>query len=134
MFYLCMYFGCAESSLQCSGFLWLWHTGASLRGAWAPERTGSVGAVCGLKLWLTGCRAHGLSEVCGLSCPVACGILVSQPGIKHVSSAFKGRFSTTGPSGTSSQMLAIFCSVFFFIITIQLVWVSISLWLRFPFL
>ena len=34
-----------------------------------------------------------------LSCPVACGILVPKPGIKPMSSIFKGRFLTTGPPG-----------------------------------
>ena len=31
----------------------------------------------------------------------ACGILVPQPGIKHISSALEGRFLTTGPPGKS---------------------------------
>ena len=35
--------------------------------------------------------------VCGLSCPLACGILVSQPGIKPASPALQDRFLTTGP-------------------------------------
>ena len=33
------------------------------------------------------------------SCPVACGILVPQPGIKPISPIFKGRFLATGPPG-----------------------------------
>ena len=37
----------------------------------------------------------------GLSCPVACGILVPQPGIKPVSPALEGGFLTTGPPGKS---------------------------------
>ena len=36
-----------------------------------------------------------------LSCPVACGILVPQPGIKPMSPALQGRFLTTGPPGKS---------------------------------
>ena len=51
----------------------------SSRDAWAPEHVGSVAAVC------------------GLSCPVACGILVPQPGIEPGSPALQGRFLTTGP-------------------------------------
>ena len=35
----------------------------------------------------------------GLSCPTACGILVSQPGIKTASPALEGGFFTTGPPG-----------------------------------
>ena len=35
----------------------------------------------------------------GLSCPVACGSLVSQPGIKLKSPALEGRLSTTGLAG-----------------------------------
>ena len=51
-------------------------------------------------------RAHRLSS-CGtlasvvaapsLSCPTACGILVSQPRIKPTSPALEGRVLTTGP-------------------------------------
>ena len=37
----------------------------------------------------------------GLNCPIACGILVPQPGIKPVSPALEGRFLTTGPPGKS---------------------------------
>ena len=90
-------FGCIRSQVQ--------HTGSSLQhagsfvgihrlfiavrgllsscGAWAAERMGSVVA------------AHGLS------CPAACGLLVSRPGIKCTSPALEGRFLTTGPPGKS---------------------------------
>ena len=37
----------------------------------------------------------------GLSCPVACGILVPWPGIEPTSPALEGRFLTTGPPGKS---------------------------------
>ena len=47
--------------------------------AWAPEHTSLVVA------------AHGLS------CLMACGILVSWPGIKNISPALESRFLTTGP-------------------------------------
>ena len=40
----------------------------------------------------------------GLSCPVACGILIPPPGIKPESPALEGGFSTTGPQG-SPQLL-----------------------------
>ena len=36
-----------------------------------------------------------------LSCPLACGILVPQPGIETTSSASQDRFLTTGPPGKS---------------------------------
>ena len=35
------------------------------------------------------------------SCPVACEILVPQPGVKPTSPALEGGFSTTGPPGKS---------------------------------
>ena len=37
----------------------------------------------------------------GLSCLVACGILVPRPGIESVFSASKGKFFTMEPSGKS---------------------------------
>ena len=37
----------------------------------------------------------------GLSCPMACGILVPQPGIEPMSPALEGRVLTTGPPGKS---------------------------------
>ena len=54
------------------------------------------------------CGAHGLQQlwclgaivqVCGLICPMACGIFVSRPGIKSMSPALAGRFLTPGPPG-----------------------------------
>ena len=47
--------------------------------------------------------AHGLSLVVvhRLSCPMACGTLVPQPGMEPVSSALEGGFLTTGPPGKS---------------------------------
>ena len=41
---------------------------------------------------------------CELRCPVACGILVLQPGIKSASLALEGEFLTTGPRGKSPSM------------------------------
>ena len=37
----------------------------------------------------------------GLSCPMACGILVPLPGIESMSLALEGGFITTGPPGKS---------------------------------
>ena len=52
-------------------------------GAWVPECVGSVVVAC------------------GLSCPVACGILVPWPGMEPAFPALEGRFLTTGPPGKS---------------------------------
>ena len=60
-------------------------------GLWALEPVGLVVTVPGLSLF----GAHGLS------CPAACRILVSQPGIKPTSPAMEGRFLATGPPGKS---------------------------------
>ena len=38
---------------------------------------------------------------CRISCPAACGILVSQPETEPASPTLQGRFLTTGPSGKS---------------------------------
>ena len=45
----------------------------------------------------------------GLSCPLACGILVPQPGIQPASPALEGRFLTPGPPGKS--LFSLFCLV-----------------------
>ena len=50
--------------------------------------------------------ACGLFHVaCGLSCPVACGILVPRPGIEPAFLALEGVFLTTGPPGKSPSCL-----------------------------
>ena len=41
----------------------------------------------------------------GLSCPVACGILVPQPGIEPTSPTLEGRFLITGPPGKFPKLL-----------------------------
>ena len=41
----------------------------------------------------------------GLSCPVACGILVPRPGIEPLFPALEGGFLTTGPPGQSLHRL-----------------------------
>ena len=46
-----------------------------------------------------------LIVVCGLSCPVACGILVPQPGIEPVFPALEGGSFTTGPAGKSPECI-----------------------------
>ena len=71
------------SSLRCMGSL----LAVTLRllsrcDAWPPECVGSVVAA-------------------QLSCPVACGILVPQPGIEPASPALEGGFLTTRPPGKS---------------------------------
>ena len=37
----------------------------------------------------------------GLSCPMACGLLVPRPEMEYMSPALQGRFSTIGPPGKS---------------------------------
>ena len=49
--------------------------------------------------------------VCGLSCLVACGILVPRPGIEPVSPVLQGRFLTTGPPGKSLIIVLICISL-----------------------
>ena len=45
--------------------------------------------------------ADSVVEAHVLSCPMACGILVPQPGIKPVTAALQGRFLTAEPPGKS---------------------------------
>ena len=71
-------------------------------GTQAPGRVGSV--VCGMRTLLLR-RASSVVVVRGLSCPVACGILVPRPGIEPTSPALEGRFFTTGPPGKSHSLL-----------------------------
>ena len=75
--------------------------------AWAFSSCGEWGplfiAVCRLliaELRLRSAQAS-VAVVHRLSCPAACGILVSRPGIEPVSSALAGRFLTTRPLGKS---------------------------------
>ena len=56
----------------------------------APEHVGSIVAM-----------GHLLVAVGGLSCPVACGILVPLPEIEPLPHAWDGRVFTTGPPGKS---------------------------------
>ena len=66
-------------------YLFIWLCWDLRRSTWDPL------------LWRLGFRvaAHGLTH------PVACGILVLQPGIKPVSPALEGGFLTMGPPGKS---------------------------------
>ena len=63
---------------------------------------------------LSNCGSQALERVgsvvvaCRLSCPVACGTLVPQPGIEPTSPALEGGFLTTGPPGKSLIYLFIF--------------------------
>ena len=51
------------------------------------------------------CVVFSLIAAWGLSCHLACGILVSQPGIELVSPTVEGRFLTTGPPERSLLLL-----------------------------
>ena len=64
-------------------------------GLWTPEPMGSV--FC--SMWLSSCGEWMQQLQCGLSCPLACGILVSQLGIKPMFPALGSRFLTTGAPG-----------------------------------
>ena len=73
-------------------FTWLcWASvavlGLSRCGTWALEHVGLVAVAC------------------RLSCSVACGILVPQPGIEPASPSLKGRFLATGSPGKSLTVL-----------------------------
>ena len=46
----------------------------------------------------------------GLSCSVACGILVAEPGFEVVSLALQGGFLTTGPRGKFLDVIVEFPS------------------------
>ena len=48
-------------------------------------------------------RSDSVLMACGLSCSVACGILVPQPDIDAACPALHGRFLTSGPPGKKSQ-------------------------------
>ena len=78
----------------------LWRIGFSLvvalrlQGTWAPEHMGPL--VFSRRALLLRCTSSVVAAH-GLSCPVACGILVPRPGIEPVSPALEGGFFTTGP-------------------------------------
>ena len=97
-------------------FSWLHHEFCPpLRNEWLPNvHRIEVNWNLFWKIYLFGCigsqlqHARSLLQSTGclvvahrLSCPVACGILVPQPGIKPMSPALQGRFLTTEPPGKS---------------------------------
>ena len=60
----------------------------------------------------------------GLSFPMACGILVPQPGIEPASPTLEGGFLTTGPTGKS---LIVSLAMPFFPVSVQSCWPPSSL-------
>ena len=76
----------------------LWHMGSFIE---AHGLLSSCGAWGAHKLWSVWTPEHMGSVVvaCGLSCPVACGILVPRPGIEPTSPALEGEFLATGLPG-----------------------------------
>ena len=61
------------------------------------------GLSCGMRDLSSRPVGSSLVVVRGLSCPVACGILVPRTRIKPVSLALEGGFLTTGPPGKSQS-------------------------------
>ena len=56
-------------------------------------------------MWFMGFRVEGsVVVVCGLSYPVACGILVPRPETEPPSPALEGTYLTTGPHRKSLSM------------------------------
>ena len=94
---------CVVSLLRCLGFSLVVVCRCSLSGcgARAPDCMGS--AVFGMRALSLRCMSS-IAVAHGLSCPVACGILVPQLGIEPASPALEGGgFSTTGPPGKSQN-------------------------------
>ena len=71
-------------------------------GAQAPERVGSV--VCGMRA-LSLRHVSSVVVAHGVSCPVAYGILVPQPGMEPGSPALEVRFFTIGKPGKSQALV-----------------------------
>ena len=63
--------------------------------------SGLSGGTGNLPLWHT----NSLEAASGLSCSLACGILVLQSGIELTSFTFQGSFLTTEPPGKSHEVL-----------------------------
>ena len=91
-------FGCAGSSLLYGLSLAVTSGGYSL--VKVPRLLIVVASLVGLSGF-----SHCSS---GLSCTVACGILVPRPGIEPVSPELAGGFSTTGPPGKSQEKFFIY--------------------------
>ena len=76
---------CSLQDLCCGvQILQWWHLGSLV------VRAGSVA-----------CCRQARKLLCGLSCPIACAILVPWPGIEPVSAASESGFLTPGPPGKS---------------------------------
>ena len=67
------------------------------------QLTDSLVVMCRLRSWGVWALKHVASVVTahGLSCSLACGILVPEPGFELMSFALQGGFLTTGPPGGS---------------------------------
>ena len=67
------------------------------------QLTDSLVVMCRLSSWGVWALKHVASVVTahGLSCSMACGILVPEPGFEFVSFALQSRFLTTGTPGGS---------------------------------
>ena len=105
--------------MWCFFFFWLCRVLVATRRIFCcGMRAIRCGMWASLKLWCVGSRARGLYslqqagsliEACvgsvvvahRLSCPGACGILVSRLGIEPASPALEGGLFTTGPPGKS---------------------------------
>ena len=83
-----LHWGMQDLSLQHTGSSLLF-TGFSLVVAWGFSLSS-----CGMRVPE---HVGSLVEARGLSCPVACGILVPWPGIEPPAPALEGGFFTTGP-------------------------------------
>ena len=93
------FFGCAGSSLLCTGFLQLWQVGAPLYCGVQSSHWGGFSSCRAQALGWVGSVvvAHGLS-ICVTWAPLLHGMWdLPRPGIEPVSPALKGGFSTTEP-------------------------------------
>ena len=79
-----------EALLRCSSTVYLLMAALGLS-------CSSQGLHCSIWDPLLWHKGFSLVVALGLSCPVACGILVPQPGIEPVSAALEGGFLTTEP-------------------------------------
>ena len=72
---------------------------------------GARALLCGVGFSLVACglcslrRSGSVVATRGLSCPMACGILVRQPGLEPASPTLEGGFLTTGPPGKSLSVV-----------------------------
>ena len=83
-----------EALLRCSSTVYLLMAALGLS-------CSSQGLHCSIWDPLLWHKGFSLVVALGLSCPVACGILVPQPGIEPESPALEGGFLTTRPPGKS---------------------------------